>query len=537
MPIASTELVKRAREANPYLYKWFTDEEVLDKLVKKYPEYKNYISDYEAFTKKQENVKSKRATYDPTVTAHLKNTWFTAKELGINIPLEVVGIAASVTGSDDLRKMAESYREWSKKKTDEWIANDVELQAYMQWVHDEPMNYKNFWRFDMMMRGVSSIAPSIAMMVASGGFAGTALKAIGAGEKVLKYGKAASQFLSMATLEGSTEMGEALSYLIDKKGVDPKEAYDTASKAAVTYGLLSAPLEYAEMKLLWKFAGVDKFAEKSIVRSLADKITKNKLMRKASVLSALDITEGVQEGAQNATQLMVENVYKKYGGSVEDAFDNFAKDFEEAVKSPETKESFYSAVAGVVPGAVGLRIGSAAFKRFQESRAEEKLTEDEGELTPPEREAPRQLTLEGEENFTPDNYIRTLIAPTLTNQVINLKTPDDTKNTELADLVEKHKTGGGVYAGFSLGAKIKDVIDTFGKRAIKPLSEEEKSYIEGILASYIGRNPIIKKANEKNPEILSDPIDLIANDKIGIDETRGTGLESSVTSVDVEIND
>ena len=45
---------------------------------------------------------------------------------------------------------------------------------------------------------------------------------------------------------------------------------------------------------------------------------------------------------------LIQNIYKKYDGDINEAFGHFVEDFKAAAVSPETKESYYSALAGTL---------------------------------------------------------------------------------------------------------------------------------------------------------------------------------------------
>lgn len=118
------------------------------------------------------------------------------------------------------------------------------------------MSFKNFWHGDMMLRGVASLAPSIATTVAGGGLVGGIFKIGNAGLKIINSGKKAGRFLTVSAMEGSSEYNEAMSYLVDEKGLSPSEANEIATASSGAYSLISGALEYFQVNRAMRVLGV-----------------------------------------------------------------------------------------------------------------------------------------------------------------------------------------------------------------------------------------------------------------------------------------
>ena len=168
------------RKKHPQQYDHSTDDKLTKKWLEQYPVY-NKVVDIKPTTKE----------YDPDLGNHLNKAWYNFKSMGVEIPAATVGLVTSMLDEDsEVREsmlgFSEGLRGWAKDKQNEWIESDPGIQGYLEWQKDKPMSLKNFWHFDMMLRGVSDLAPSIATMMMGAGGVNLGLKGIGAGAKLLK---------------------------------------------------------------------------------------------------------------------------------------------------------------------------------------------------------------------------------------------------------------------------------------------------------------------------------------------------------------
>ena len=389
-----SEYLGLLRKNNPGSYDHIGDKDLLNYAIQQRPALSGEL-DFSEDILPTEN-------YDPTIVDHLKQTAFNLKSMGVEMPAAVIGTAAYMLRDPLVKKAvmnsSEEWREWGKKKTDEWIQSDLGVKGYLEWQKNNPMSLKNFWHGDMMLRGISSLAPSIATTVAGGGLVGGLFKIGGAGLKIIKGGKIAGRFLTAASMEGSSEYNEAMSYLVDEKGMSPSEANEIATASAGAYSLASGALEYFQVNRAMRVLGVaDDTVKKLWTTRIANKLDEAKKGKGVKSLAAVgtdivqnSIVQGLQEGAQQTTQLMIGNVYKKYNGDIDKAFDNFAKDLREASGDPDTKESFWSsAAATLLTGGIGgggkvASVGRRALERIKRRNANSKVEEDAHNFREPE---------------------------------------------------------------------------------------------------------------------------------------------------------
>ena len=389
-----SEYLGLLRKNNPGSYDHIGDKDLLNYAIQQRPALSGEL-DFSEDILPTEN-------YDPTIVDHLKQTAFNLKSMGVEMPAAVIGTAAYMLRDPLVKKAvmnsSEEWREWGKKKTDEWIQSDLGVKGYLEWQKNNPMSLKNFWHGDMMLRGISSLAPSIATTVAGGGLVGGLFKIGGAGLKIIKGGKIAGRFLTAASMEGSSEYNEAMSYLVDEKGMSPSEANEIATASAGAYSLASGALEYFQVNRAMRVLGVaDDTVKKLWTTRIANKLDEAKKGKGVKSLAAVgtdivqnSIVQGLQEGAQQTTQLMIGNVYKKYNGDIDKAFDNFSKDLREAYADPDTKESFWSsAAATLLTGGIGgggkvASVGRRALERIKRRNANSKVEEDAHNFREPE---------------------------------------------------------------------------------------------------------------------------------------------------------
>jgi len=81
-----------------------------------------------------------------------------------SMPTGVVGVAASITDIEGLRKIAENMRRHNEERIWKILDIDPQLQGLIQWQEDEPYTFKNFLRPDLMIRGLAATLPLILMM-------------------------------------------------------------------------------------------------------------------------------------------------------------------------------------------------------------------------------------------------------------------------------------------------------------------------------------------------------------------------------------
>ena len=377
------------RKKHPDKYNHYSDNSLTDKILSDYPQYQSWV-------KKPEKAYKE---YDPDLGDHLNKAWYNFKSMGVEIPSAAIGIATKLLNEDsEVREsmlgFSEGLRGWAKKKQNEWIESDSGIQGYLEWQKDKPMSLKNFWHFDMMLRGVSDLAPSIATMMMGAGGVNLGLKAIGAGTKLLKYGTQAGSMVSMGALEGSGEYNEAMAYLVDEKGMKPNEAVNTAANAAIAVGIGNGMLEYYGINRLAKLSGIGgKKIKKMYTTKMVDKLTDNRFLNKTGDVLTNAVVEGLTEATQSVNQELVQNVYKKYGGDIDLAFDNFVEDFKHSAFSPETKESYFSALSGtLLIGGVGA--SSSQFSRrmldnFKDNQVNKDIYDDTSGLPQPSGQVSR----------------------------------------------------------------------------------------------------------------------------------------------------
>jgi len=370
------------RKKHPNQYDHWTD----DKLTQK------WLQDYPVYNKVVDNT-PKVKEYDPSIGDHINKAWYNFKSMGVEIPAAAVGMTTKILQEDSEARetvlgFSEKLRKWGQDKQNEWIENDPGIQGYLEWQKDKPISLKNFWHFDMMLRGVSDLAPSIATMMMGAGGVSVGLKAVGAGAKMLKYGTQAGSMMSMGALEGSGEYNEAMRYLVEEKGVKPNEAVDTAANAAVAVGIGNGLLEYYGINRLAKLSGMaGKDAKKMLTTKMVDKLTDNRFLNKTGDVLTNAVVEGLTEGTQSINQELVQNVYKKYDGDVDQAFDNFIEDFKHSAFAPETVESYWSALSGtLLMGGVGA--STSTFSRrmldnFKDKQLDDNISDDTSGLETP----------------------------------------------------------------------------------------------------------------------------------------------------------
>ena len=365
------EFADLVRQKYPNEYIDYNDTEVVDSILSKHPQY-------------QEVIKPKAPEFNPDFSDHLNKTWFNMKSMGIEIPQAALGVAGSFLNDNDKKVVmgwSENLRKYSEEKQNQWIEEDPGIQAYLQWQQDTPMSISNIWNFDMMMRGVTDLAPSVVTMMGTGFGTGAFLKAAGMSARAIGMGSQAMGITSMGAMEGSGAYSEAMKYLVDEKGIEPYKAVDTAANTAIATAIGNGLLEYYGVNKLLKVAGVKEGAEKLLLPKLADSFLDNAIATGAAKVGSVALTEAFTEATQSINQELLSNIYKKYDGDPSQAFDSFLEDFKQSVASPETKESFFSALAGtILTGGVGVLGGGALnsirSKRLLDNYKEKELNKD-----------------------------------------------------------------------------------------------------------------------------------------------------------------
>ena len=263
-------------------------------------------------------------------------------------------------------------------RIDKWVQDDPELQAYFKWQEDTPMSLETFRTSfgDMVGRGLSSLAPSMALSV------GASLT-----------GNPAAAFATMFGMEGSMHYNEQMKYLVDELGMDPVDASPIASQSGQVYGAVSGGLEQLGVMELMKYTGVRQQGGRAFSRYITDAILKTPKTKKGQLAkfgteaTIQNIEQALQEGSQNVADLIIGSaytgagikspeagrwdeklrkvVYDKDDKGVtiaplggEEAFNKMwdgyvqhkrVKDLSTAITDPSTKEAFLSALAGTIP--------------------------------------------------------------------------------------------------------------------------------------------------------------------------------------------
>jgi len=391
--LSVNQFAKAFREQNPGAFEWKSDMEIAELMAQRVPGYKDII-DFNTY-------EPPKPTYDPTITDHVKNTWHNLKTMGIEVPAYAVGLVSKMQSSPldklEWQESSENWRQWANEKTEKWLKEDKGIQGYLQWKEDTPFGLDNFYHFDMMARGLSDLVPSLATSLAatyaSGGIGGL----ISAGKKAKKISGAVGGLLAMHTMEGSGEFNEAMNYLVDDPDgpkLKPSEAMDTALNSAITYASLAAPIEYFSVSGAARILGIgDDVFMKGFIRPVANSLHNAKKAGGFKAVAAMGtdvvrnaLVQGVQEGTQQTQQLLVQNVYKKYGGDTDEAWKNFGNDLHEAIKGKETRQSFWSSTAAsLLMGGLGGSgtVASAtkrALQRLKRKESEQQLIEDTHEF-------------------------------------------------------------------------------------------------------------------------------------------------------------
>ena len=308
----------------------------------------------------------------------------------------IAGYVAGALGLDPNNVISNYARELQLKgeeETRKQIANDIELQALIEWQADQPIGFDNFWQLDMLSRTLASSLPSIvemaAIAVTSKGIGSLLTKASGktmakvvsekgrklallriakSGEEMTKEGfeeaaKKATRDLTLDTiaqrtsmagmtmLEGSSQYNEAMSYLVDEEGQSVEEAAKAAGPSAMIYGLVSGGFEYMPMAGMLKKAGILNETKREGAKLFAK--STSAVIRKAGHLTQDGLKQAAEEGTtewlQYMAQVAVQVPYKEgWGDSPEEAFRNFSEAWKREAWSPEARESFFG---GLLTGA------------------------------------------------------------------------------------------------------------------------------------------------------------------------------------------
>jgi len=289
-------LVDLVREKQPVLWGKQNDAEVFSNVLRSYPAYAEHISDLDKtvfdrlggfdepmFHAEQRNVNEDytQGGYDPSWKDHLNAAKFNFIQMGLEIPNTIFTIAAAIGNTQEGYDRAKEWRERGRAISQMFINADPELQAYLKWAEAEPVNFKNFYQKDMVGKSLANLAPSMALMLVSGGIASTALKVIGGGARlfgassvatkaVSKWGSRTVSFLTMAAMEGSEVAGYAVEEL-QKKGVPIDKAYDIAAQITSAHGLVAGSLEFMQLHGLLGFLKKGSQANKLFVNTLMGK--------------------------------------------------------------------------------------------------------------------------------------------------------------------------------------------------------------------------------------------------------------------------
>ena len=218
-------------------------------------------------------------------------------------------------------------REWGRDFMEEWVEDDLELQALQLWQEDEPVTFYedgkigNFVQGDMFVRGMASAMPSLIEM----GLTSAATRGAAALFYVGKAGKA-SLTLARAwkkahkagtiggiaagtTLEGSETWNTAMAYG-KEQGMSNKEAAKIAGVATSIAAPIKGAMEYLGFTKMARAIGLKEVGEREMVRILTGKVIKNMVGRGTAKGLTVGSTEAMTEWMQFMTDAIVQKGYK-----------------------------------------------------------------------------------------------------------------------------------------------------------------------------------------------------------------------------------
>ena len=255
MAVNYNQLANALRQEYPGKYgedKW-SNEALAKRFLNKDPNLKSYVTDWESL-------------YEPTAdirSGDLQFAAYQAKEMFSGIPEWFIGSTAAITGSENLGAWAEEMRAESAQQTEDWLAESPDIAGYLKWIEEEPITLDNWWHLEIFQRSLAQAAPSMVTMIATDlalipftGGVGALVNKARTGQKLLtayrtasrlkgtKLARTAGTMTSMGVYEAAGEYSEAMSYLVDEKGMDPLVAQETAAASAAIVGTINGIIEY-----------------------------------------------------------------------------------------------------------------------------------------------------------------------------------------------------------------------------------------------------------------------------------------------------
>jgi len=302
------------------------------------------------------------------------------------------------------RDISKTWKKSSEEWTDNYLRDDPQMQAYLDWQRDTPLtSWKQLANPSIMARTFTDLSASMAAgfgpTIATGG-AGMILRGAGAlsksgrvlnwSDKLMKASNVASKgaLPIMFAMEASDQYNQILDYMTKEyewegpdgqklKGISYEDAMAVAVRGAAIYGSLSIALERFQMNKIAGFLGVRSGYKKAMLTRIADKIMSKyapKVTTKGAYKFGVDIfdipavawEEGLIEGWQAGLGfLTTESVIQGYGNNPDMSFANIAKGmvresgdvgilniaYPYTSKIPEVKESALAGAGGfLIPG-------------------------------------------------------------------------------------------------------------------------------------------------------------------------------------------
>jgi len=391
--------------------------------------------------------------------------------------------------------MAADMHKESMAKIQQWVDDDIELQAYLNWKQDEPLTVSNFLKHPASLfgRALSEALPSLTIMAAS-----------------YAVGGPAASILTMTAMETSSEFQESMAFYLER-GFDNQRAVEMSASSAALYGPISGLLENLPMFRMLKRTGLGKIGKRFLASKIDDVILKESLRtggikvlmsevaRGGGIILETSLTEGVEEWTQLMAQRVIQEAVREGYGVTPDGA---VKNLWEIIKTePGQFETFFTgAIGGTTFAALGYTASTRQFKlRMDESGEAGKAGEGVGQLSGKtlKFDPPIQVSAPGEEQTqTPSDYLRSIISFGATGELSNFNAGDLDDESELGVLAKKHSSKKGKIAPLSVGAKIKEVLETFGESARKDLSQDEKDYINNVLKSYVKKSNVLENIPE-----------------------------------------
>lgn len=335
---------------------------------------------------------------------------FQGKEMLSGIPSAIVGGIGAVTKNKNIINYSEELRRKQKFESKKRL-EDPELQAYLQWMQDEPITLDNVTQKDMFQRGFAQAVPSVIALIgtdialgyATGGIApiltkgrlaykgvkaaGRAMRAAKkAGTPIakadrtgaMKYASAAQKvrragsMAVMGAMEGSEQYNSTMEYLVEEQGVDVEQANKIASIAGLTYGAASGVLEYIPYGRFKNVVGIGKIDGNMFERKMSQALLKNGAGAKGKVITKNMIQQSALEAGTEYSQFMTSSLVDYYVKRGYDKVPGEAlQELKDAITSPEGIESAYSGgIMGLLMGTGGGIVASSTKSRLQEIKEE-----------------------------------------------------------------------------------------------------------------------------------------------------------------------